>query len=112
MREIHAAGLAESAHDLSDGGLAVTVAECCRSVGALLELESDLPLEHLLFCEAPSRILISSSRRESVSEIAAKFGVECERIGTTMKERLRIQNGFVTYIDCDLSELQFDLPSI
>jgi phosphoribosylformylglycinamidine synthase subunit PurL len=29
MREIVAAGLAESAHDLSDGGLAVALAECC-----------------------------------------------------------------------------------
>ena len=29
MREILAEGLAESAHDLSDGGLAVALAECC-----------------------------------------------------------------------------------
>ena len=35
MREIIAAGLAESAHDLSDGGLAVALAESCTSaIGA------------------------------------------------------------------------------
>ena len=33
MREILAEGLAESAHDLSDGGLAVALAECCFGAG-------------------------------------------------------------------------------
>ena len=31
MRDVHSNGLAESAHDVSDGGLAVTLAECCDS---------------------------------------------------------------------------------
>jgi phosphoribosylformylglycinamidine (FGAM) synthase-like enzyme len=46
MREIVAAGLAESAHDVSDGGLAVAAAECCfgrRGRGA--DFESDLSPE-------------------------------------------------------------------
>src|SRR5579862_2962118 len=62
MREIVAAGLAESAHDLSDGGLAVAAAECSfgsAGVGARIDLRSDLAPEFLLFHEGPSRILVS-----------------------------------------------------
>src|SRR6476661_5763979 len=36
VREMVNAGLLESAHDLSDGGLAITAAECCTKVGASL----------------------------------------------------------------------------
>ncbi len=60
IREIVAAGLAESAHDLSDGGLAVALAECCfgpAGIGAQIDLDSDLRPEILAFHEGPSRIL-------------------------------------------------------
>ncbi|MEO7673326.1 MAG: phosphoribosylformylglycinamidine synthase subunit PurL [Pyrinomonadaceae bacterium] len=57
-----------SAHDCSDGGLAVTIAEICFSslgrdaMGAAIQLESNrLSLEALLFGESPSRIVISFS---------------------------------------------------
>jgi len=56
--------LAESAHDLSDGGLAVALAECCfgaGQIGAQVDLDSDLRPEILLFHEAPSRILVSTA---------------------------------------------------
>ena len=67
MREIVAAGLAESAHDVSDGGLAVAAAECCLGgVGAALHFESDLSPEFLLFHEGPSRILISTASPDAV----------------------------------------------
>jgi len=45
IREIVAAGLAESAHDLSDGGLAVALAECSfgpAEIGAAIDIDSDL----------------------------------------------------------------------
>src|SRR5262249_39569991 len=63
IREIVGGGLAESAHDLSDGGLAVALAECCFSaagIGAQVDLASDLRPELLLFHEGPSRVLIST----------------------------------------------------
>ena len=60
--------LLNSAHDCSDGGLAVTVAESCFSslgrddIGASIELASNgLSPEALLFGESPSRIVISFS---------------------------------------------------
>ncbi|HLA96167.1 MAG TPA: AIR synthase related protein, partial [Pyrinomonadaceae bacterium] len=61
-------GLINSAHDCSDGGLAVTIAESCFSslgrdvIGAEIELKGgDLSAAALLFGESPSRIVISFS---------------------------------------------------
>ncbi len=62
LRQAIAAGLVASAHDLSDGGLAVAAAECCiaSGLGAHLELPSgDLRLDRLLFAEGGARILVS-----------------------------------------------------
>ena len=56
------AGLVESAKDCSEGGLAVTVAECgfARGIGAQVDLSSDgLVPEFVLFGEDASRVLIS-----------------------------------------------------
>jgi phosphoribosylformylglycinamidine synthase len=96
-REIAREGLAESAHDLSDGGLAVALAECSfgpAGVGAEIEIESGLRPELLLFHEGPSRVLISTANPERVAEIAARHGVEAPRVGVTIKEGIIIrQNG-------------------
>jgi phosphoribosylformylglycinamidine synthase len=62
-RALVAAGLLRSAHDCGDGGLAVTLAECCFGeplVGASIELPLfGLRPDALLFGEAPSRIVVS-----------------------------------------------------
>jgi phosphoribosylformylglycinamidine (FGAM) synthase-like enzyme len=74
------AGLLNSAHDCSDGGLAVALAECCFSslnaaaIGAQVELNGSLPVASLLFSESPSRILVSFDEhaRGAIAEIAAR----------------------------------------
>jgi len=107
MREIVAAGLAESAHDVGDGGLAVTAAECAmRGVGAALHFESDLPAEMLLFHEGPSRILVSTANADAVAEIAARHGVQSPRVGITMNHGLAIGNRNETLITATLDSLK------
>jgi phosphoribosylformylglycinamidine synthase len=94
MRQIAAEGLADSAHDLSDGGLAVALAECCfgaGQIGAQVDLDSDLRPEILLFHEGPSRILISTANPKAVSAIAVQHGVEAVVIGTTVENGLEIR---------------------
>jgi len=62
LRDCIAAGLVASAHDLSDGGLAVAVAEGCiaSGLGARLRLPAGAArLDHLLFAEGGARILVS-----------------------------------------------------
>ncbi|MEQ1646484.1 MAG: AIR synthase related protein, partial [Pyrinomonadaceae bacterium] len=72
--------LIKSAHDCSDGGLAVTIAECAFSslgrdaIGAEIDLvESGLSSASLLFGETPSRIVISFSA-ESAEKVYALIG--------------------------------------
>lgn len=62
LRQGIAAGLVASAHDLSDGGLAVAAAEACiaSGLGAIVELPSGAGrLDRLLFAEGGARVLIS-----------------------------------------------------
>ncbi len=108
IRHIIADGLAESSHDLSDGGLAVALAECCFSpgnIGAAITLDSGLRPEHLLFHEGPSRILLSTADAVRVSEIAAGHGVECPVIGKTVEGRLSIRNRDILLLDSSVETL-------
>jgi phosphoribosylformylglycinamidine synthase len=111
IREIVNAGLAESAHDLADGGLAVALAESCGPVlGAHIkigsEVEQAVPPAIALFHEAPSRIVISTASPDAVETIARKYDVACPRIGVTMKMRLRIDHQSVTWIDSPVDRLR------
>lgn len=81
-------GAVSSAHDCSDGGLAVALAECCianpeRESGAEIDLSSysDLPNRVILFGESQGRVVVSSAAPARVLEIAAKAGVPCAQIG-------------------------------
>ena len=99
-REMIAEGVAESAHDLSDGGLAVTLAECCiaSGVGAAVELPrtdatSPGPL-FALFSEEPSRIIVSVAGNllADAGRIAAKYQIAAEAIGTTGGDTLKVSS--------------------
>jgi phosphoribosylformylglycinamidine synthase len=108
MREIVEAGLAESAHDASDGGLAVAAAESSfgpAGVGADLRLDSAMRGEYLLFHEGPSRILISTGAPEAVEAIAKKHGVEAPRVGATIESRLVIRNRGTVLVDREIARL-------
>ncbi len=93
IREIVAAGVVESAHDLSDGGFAVALAEASfDGIGATVSLpDSTLRPELLLFHEGPSRILISTNSPEEVSKLADKHGVPAITIGTTVTGQVVIE---------------------
>jgi phosphoribosylformylglycinamidine synthase len=86
------AGAVSSAHDCSDGGLAIALAECCVAdlecqSGAEIDLSAfgNIPGRGVLFGETQARIVISSSAPERVLAIAAKAGVPCARIGAVRR---------------------------
>jgi phosphoribosylformylglycinamidine (FGAM) synthase-like enzyme len=110
IREVIAQGLAESSHDVGDGGLAVALAEsCAENVGASITLETALRPEFALFHEGPSRIVLSTSAPETIEKIARENNIECVRLGVTMKERLQIRNSSATqeaWIDCRVDRLR------
>jgi phosphoribosylformylglycinamidine synthase len=107
VREMARKGLLESAHDVSDGGLAVALAESTfGGIGAKVEMEWEMRPEFLLFHEGPSRVVVSTRNVEEIKKIALFYGVESPRIGVTMKERLQIRNGPVTLIDSAIEVLR------
>jgi phosphoribosylformylglycinamidine synthase len=81
------AGLVTSAHDVSDGGLAVTLAECCiggpyasRSNGASLDLRTYAPalgVPELLYGEDQGRVVLSlpAARRHDLAMLAREHGI-------------------------------------
>jgi len=80
--------LLASAHDCSEGGLAVALAECCmmdreRQVGAAIDLDAwaTLPLASLLFGEAQNRVVVSTTDARAVLAEAERQGVPARVIG-------------------------------
>ena len=111
MREIVEAGLAESSHDLGDGGFAVALAESCMGgIGAHVSVDikmgDGVRSEFVLFHEGPSRILLSTANPAAVEEIARRHNVSCPRIGATMKERLRIDHHSATWVDSPIDKIR------
>ena len=92
-------GMVQSAHDCSDGGLAVALAESClanpgKRLGAVVRLKPNgLRRDALLFGESQSRVVLSVSpdRTEAVLRIAREGGVAAEAIGTVGGERLVVE---------------------
>jgi phosphoribosylformylglycinamidine synthase len=81
-------GVVTSAHDCSDGGLGVALAECAMAnreqpLSATVDLTTwnGIPPRALLFGEAQGRIVVSSSAPAEVERIAGEHGVSARRIG-------------------------------
>ena len=108
VREMVLQKTVESAHDVSDGGLAWAVAESSfdNGIGAKLELDSALAPELLLYHEGPSRVVVSTADGSAVEAIAARHGVPALKIGMTAAGRLTIANKGITLVDTPLAPLR------
>jgi phosphoribosylformylglycinamidine synthase subunit PurL len=107
VRDLIRAGLVKSAHDCSEGGLAVVLAECCfnpeRLFGAEIDCSHGLVgrtnetshsnADTVLFNESQSRIVISVAPAdlEKVMSILRQSGVPFEQLGRVAGDQLRIQ---------------------
>jgi phosphoribosylformylglycinamidine synthase len=80
-------GLVDAAHDLSDGGLAQALAECCLygGVGARVWLQDDLDPFVALFAESAGRVLVAVPRSEEVrfTDMCAARRFPHARVGVT-----------------------------
>jgi phosphoribosylformylglycinamidine synthase len=109
--------LIESAHDCSDGGVAVTLAECCfdsGGVGVSVELTAAIDAAGAFgdiatcFGESASRV-IASVERERTSEVrarAAELRVPCAVVGRTGGSRIEIRIGGRAVIDVALADAE------
>ncbi len=103
-----ARGLIRSAHDISDGGLAVTLAECCLSrtdglMGASVQVEWGGRRDELLFGETGASIIVTvaASDVDTMMTIAREHSTPAAIIGRVGGRMLAI-NDVVTV---DLAEL-------
>jgi phosphoribosylformylglycinamidine synthase len=108
------AGLLQSAHDCSDGGLAITLAESCFSslnreaMGAELRLSGTLSTSCLLFAESPSRIVVSfnPAQHEAVAALAEQHQVPFVILGSAGGTQLRIAVNQEAVIDQPVADLE------
>jgi phosphoribosylformylglycinamidine synthase len=119
-------GLLSSAHDCSDGGLAVTLAECCVMhdapadgstppfLGAAVRVPFPVRKDFVLFGEDASRIVVSlpNANARRFNEIAQECGAPVIRLGVVGGERLEIQ-GALSVPVADLAKAWRDgIPSV
>jgi phosphoribosylformylglycinamidine synthase len=108
------AGLLLSAHDCSDGGLGVALAESCFSslgrsaIGADVNLEGALDPTTHLFSESPSRIVISfdPSDADAVRELAERNNAPFAILGHVVGNRLIINVNGAEAVATDVSDLE------
>ncbi len=104
------AGLIKSAHDISDGGLAVALAECClinrdKIKGAKIKLdEPELRPDCLLFGEAQSRIIISIDKenKDELIEMFQRQNIPLTKVGVVEGDNLVIED----FIEIPLERLE------
>jgi phosphoribosylformylglycinamidine synthase len=107
-------GLLRSAHDCSDGGLAVALAECCFSslnrdvFGAEIDLTGEYDLATRLFSETPSRIVVSFDQAAlgDMEEIVAAASCSMTILGNVGSDRLRIESDGEEVIQLDVAEME------
>jgi phosphoribosylformylglycinamidine synthase len=111
VRELILTHAIESAHDCSDGGLAVALAESAfpAGIGAEIDLSSEGSFaEALLFGEEASRIVISCDHKkaEIIQQVALEWGIRAERLGQTIPEKLVIRIDGKIAVSAAVSELR------
>jgi len=96
--EASQAGILSSAHDLSEGGLAVAIAESCFTqkgpIGVKVKsLYGRIREDVLLFGESQSRVLVSLDKKgiHKLENIASRHGVPIEMIGMVGGDSLFIE---------------------
>jgi phosphoribosylformylglycinamidine synthase len=110
--------LVSSAHDCSDGGVAVTLAECCFDTGGIgaeasidgVAVSSSVALNRVaaLFGESASRVIVSASATAviAVMDRAAAAGVPARIVGRTGGSRLRVAVAGEIAIDVAIDEAE------
>ncbi len=107
--------LIHSAHDISEGGIAIALAECATGmsdpsamVGATVSLDAPEPIANALFGEAPSRVLVTVRPADSarIAELALAHGVPCRVIGKTGGDRLVIKRDSAPVAEATLVALR------
>ncbi|MSU21253.1 MAG: phosphoribosylformylglycinamidine synthase subunit PurL [Pedosphaera sp.] len=128
LRALICSGAIKSAHDCSEGGLAVALAECCisqqiardtpRLIGAQIDLTTvtsgpdaavAVRTDALLFGETQSRVIVSVAALDTVKvlERAKILGVHAKQLGSVKGSELKIKipDGELSWSSAELHDL-------
>jgi len=110
LAEGAARGILRSAHDASEGGLAVALAECSfreteAGLGGRFELPGARRPDVLLFSETPSRAVVTTRDDLRLPELARRHGVPWARIGVVGGDRLTLASAGKTLLDLPVARL-------
>ena len=104
MIDLIDAELVSASHDISDGGIAVALAEMSfeNEIGFEVSIESDLPASQSLFSETGGFLIeVSQENEQAVKQLLEERNLNHQSIGTTTPtHRLKINDS----IDLDLAE--------
>jgi phosphoribosylformylglycinamidine synthase subunit PurL len=108
--EAAAAGWLRSAHDCSDGGLAVALSECAfrgeePGLGGRFDLPGTLRPDVLLFSESPSRVIVTTREEAHLRAAAHRRGVPCHRLGVVDGEELSLLSGSREFVSLPVRRL-------
>ncbi|HKV93628.1 MAG TPA: AIR synthase-related protein, partial [Candidatus Angelobacter sp.] len=111
LRELIQNHAIESAHDCSEGGLAIALAESAfaKNTGAEIDLKSNgVFAEGVLFGEDAGRVVITCDPKKGldIKQIALKWAVRADRIGRTVPEKLEIRIDGKLAVSANVSELR------
>lgn len=99
-------GIIKSAHDVSDGGIAITLAECCMAsgLGAEIFVECNNRLDFILFGEDQMRIVVTIKEDDFdlISNIVQNNSVDLQVLGKVKGTSLKINSE----IDISVTDLQ------
>jgi phosphoribosylformylglycinamidine synthase subunit PurL len=108
---ISSPALVSGIHDVSGGGLGVALAELAVRSGIGLDV-AGVADHHELFTEAPSRVLVCTTRRAELVSKAAEAGVGFRVLGTTEGDRVVVE-GLIDISVADATAAWRDkLPSL
>ncbi len=98
------------AHDVSDGGIALAIAEmCCHGATGVQarvpSLGASAPAVRALFAEPPGRVLaaVGAHDVDRLASVASAAGVECRRLGSFGGSRVQIGRDSDPGLDVDLT---------
>jgi phosphoribosylformylglycinamidine synthase len=104
--------LLRSARDISDGGIAVALAQAgfSKGIGAIVEQDQSLLVHPLfgLFAEPASTVLVTThpSNLSKIEKLAGEYSFFAQRIGSTGGDRLEISVDGEPFISAPLTKLR------
>ncbi|WAH41639.1 phosphoribosylformylglycinamidine synthase subunit PurL [Alicyclobacillus fastidiosus] len=109
LQQLSSQSLLEAAHDVSEGGIAVTLAEICigSGRGTELSLPADVHAHGWLFSEAQGRVIVAvqAANEQAVQRLAAAAFVPAKRIGVLEGAEIRVRQSGKTLATMSLQAL-------